>query len=67
MCLCPFLENSWLHAKKSMPKYGARHAAIPGYLAKHMWLQRVKADNRDPFEALCEEIQRQTPFPDPRD
>lgn len=43
------IEQEWLHAKKSLPKYGCRHEHISSYLSAHMWRLCVKEKGGDVF------------------
>ncbi|PIK52320.1 hypothetical protein BSL78_10776 [Apostichopus japonicus] len=43
------IENEWLHAKKSLPAYGSKHAHMNGYLAEHLWRSQVKHKGLDHF------------------
>ena len=43
------IENEWLHVRKGLPAYVARHAHINSYLGEHLWRTKVKAEVKDPF------------------
>ena len=50
------IEGSWLHAKKSLPKYGVKKSMIDGYLATHLWRRSISHLGLDPFQAFINDI-----------
>ena len=44
------IEGSWLHTKRSLPKYGVKKKFLAGYLASFLWKREVRRQKRDPFE-----------------
>jgi transposase-like protein len=52
------IEGAWLHAKRSLPKYGTKNHFMTGYLAAHMWRRRVATQGGDPFLSFLDEVKR---------
>ena len=54
------MEGSWNHAKKFIPKFGAKAEYLDGYLASFLW--RRRHDGKDLFSQLLNEIAKQYNF-----
>jgi transposase-like protein len=46
------IEGSWLHAKRSLPKYGTKKSFMAGYFGTFIWRRMVRIQAVDPFMEL---------------
>ncbi len=50
------IEGSWLHAKKSFPKYGTSKDLFDSYLGAFLWRWRMRHNGRDLFESFLSAV-----------
>jgi transposase-like protein len=58
-CHTQLIENSWLHAKRSLPLNGTRSDMLNSYLSTFCWHRQCKALGKDPFVFFLECIKDQ--------